>query len=50
MLKSIDESVFLLDEDYRNTVLQCLLREKALEEKQIENFYFNWTEHMRRIG
>jgi hypothetical protein len=47
ILKNIDETVFDVEEDYRNGILQCLLREKSAEQKDIEEFYFKWTDHMR---
>jgi DNA helicase HerA-like ATPase len=47
ILKNIDETVFDVEEDYRNGILQCLLREKSAEQKELEEFYFKWTDHMR---
>ena len=47
ILDNIDSTVYELEEDYRNGILQCLLREKAKEYKELENFYFNWSDYMR---
>lgn len=47
ILDNIDPIVSQLEEDYKNAVLQCLLREKAKEHKELENFYFGWTDYMR---
>ncbi|MFL0167271.1 ATP-binding protein [Candidatus Clostridium helianthi] len=47
ILENIDPIVCDLEEDYRNAILQCLLREKAKEHKELENFYFGWSDYMR---
>lgn len=47
MLENIDPLVQELDKHYQNTILQCILREKAKEYKDVENFYFKWSDHMR---
>ncbi|NFT91104.1 ATP-binding protein [Clostridium botulinum] len=47
MFNNIDSIVCELEEDYRNSILQCLLREKAKEHKELENFYFSWSDYMR---
>ena len=47
VLDNIDQTVFDVEEEYRNSILQCLLREKAVEQKEMEEFYFKWTDYMR---
>ena len=47
VLENIDKDIFDLNENYRNTILQCLLREEAQENKELEQFYFDWTDYMR---
>lgn len=47
VLENIDKDIFDLNENYRNAILQCLLREEAQENKELEQFYFNWTDYMR---
>lgn len=47
VLDNIDPIAYDLEEDYRNGILQCLLREKAKEHKELESFYFNWSDYMR---
>lgn len=47
MLENIDPVVQELDRDYINSILQCILREKAKQYKEFESFYFNWSDHMR---
>lgn len=47
VLDNIDSVAYELEEDYRNSILQCLLREKAKEYKELESFYFNWSDYMR---
>lgn len=47
VLDNIDPIVYDIDEEYRNGILQCILREKAKEEKDLENFYFGWSDYMR---
>lgn len=47
MLKNIDKDILELNENYRSAILQCMLREKALEKQELEGFYFSWTEYMR---
>ncbi|WP_139209545.1 helicase HerA domain-containing protein [Clostridium uliginosum] len=47
VLDNIDPIVYEIDEEYRNGILQCILREKAKEEKDLENFYFGWSDYMR---
>ena len=45
VLDNIDPVVY--EEHYRNGILQCLLREKAKEYKELEKFYFGWSDYMR---
>ena len=47
VLENIDKDIFDLNENYRNAILQCLLREEAQENKELEQFYFDWTDYMR---
>lgn len=47
VLENIDKDIFDLNENYRNAILQCLLREEVQENKELEQFYFNWTDYMR---
>ena len=47
VLDNIDPIVYELEEHYRNSILQCLLREKAKEHKELEKFYFGWSDYMR---
>jgi hypothetical protein len=47
VLDNIDPVAYELEEDYRNSILQCLLREKSKEHKDLESFYFNWSDYMR---
>lgn len=36
-----------LDLQYQNVVLQCLIREKCIEDKSMSGLYEKWTEYMR---
>ena len=47
VLENIDKDIFDLNENYRNAILQCLLSEEAQENKELEQFYFDWTDYMR---
>ena len=47
VLDTLDKEIFLLSEEYKNIVVQCLLREVSLKESEFEKFYFGWSEYMR---
>ncbi|PRR82001.1 ATP-binding protein [Clostridium vincentii] len=47
VLDNIDPIVYEINENYRNGILQCLVRENAKDHKELENFYFNWSNYMR---
>ncbi|MPQ43550.1 ATP-binding protein [Clostridium tarantellae] len=47
VLDNMGRNIMELDKDYRDAILQCILREQALADKDVEQFYFNWTEYMR---
>ena len=47
MLSNMNQEIIGLDPLFKNAVLQCILAEKAKNEKGIEKFYYGWVDFMK---
>lgn len=47
MLENIEKDISKVDEECKEAILQCILREKALDDEEMKSFYFGWSDYMR---